>query len=125
MSAPATVPVIPVLVLCLQGRAKADIPEVVGAILVADKDKSNLGVVLSWEDTDSGSRVVFIGMCTEGLVELLDQVGILAVERVALSIGGLLLYRIKVEGGVVCAVVVATVTQAVVLADKNAAAAAR
>lgn len=107
------------------GCAKVGVPEVVGAVLVADKDKSNLGVVLGWEDTDSGSRVMFVGMGTEGLVKLLDQVGILAVERVALSIGGLLLYRIKVEGGVVCAVIVATVTQAVVLADKNATAAAR
>lgn len=49
----------------------------------------------------------------------------MAVERVALSIGGLLLNRIKVESGVVCAVVVAVVTQAVVLADKDAATAAR
>lgn len=49
----------------------------------------------------------------------------MAVERVALSIGGLLLNRIKVESGVVCAVVVAVVTQAVVLADKDAATATR
>lgn len=102
-----------------------DLPEVVGAVLVADKDKGNLGIVLSWEDTDSGSRVVFVGVGTEGLVQLLDQVGILGVERVALSIGGLLLDRIKVEGGVGCAIVVAVVAQVVVLADKDAAAAAR
>lgn len=45
----------------------------------------------------------------------------MAVERVALSVDGLLLDRIEVEGGVVCAVVVAVVAQAVVLADKDAA----
>lgn len=48
------------------------VPEVVGTVLVADKYEGNLGVVLGWEDTDSGSRVVFIGVCTKCLVELLN-----------------------------------------------------
>jgi hypothetical protein len=64
-------------------------------------------------------------VCAKGLVQLLDQVGVLAVERVTLGVGDLLLDRIKVKGGVGCAVVVAVVSQAVVLADQDAAAAAR
>ena len=68
---------------------------------------------------------MFIGVGAESLVELLNQVGVLAVERVALSVRGLLLERIKIEGCVGCAVVVAVVSQAVVLTDQDAATAAR
>jgi hypothetical protein len=68
---------------------------------------------------------VLIGVGAEGLVQLLDQVGVLAIEGMALSVGSLLLNGIEVKGGVGCAVVVAVVSQAVVLADQNAAAAAR
>lgn len=68
---------------------------------------------------------MLIGVGAEGLVQLLDQVGVLAVERMALSVGSLLLNGIEVKGGVGCAVVVAVVSQAVVLADQDATAAAR
>ena len=68
---------------------------------------------------------MFIGVCAKGLVQLLDQVGILAVERVALGIRGLLFDGVKVEGGVVGAVVVTVVAQAVVRADQDTATAAR
>lgn len=126
MCAPTTVPVVPCInFVPSNGGAKVGIPEVVGAVLVTDEYEGNLGVVFGWEDTDSGSRVVFIGVGTEGLVELLDQVGILAVERVALSVGSLLFDGIKVESGVVCTVIVMVVTQAVVLANEDAATAAR
>lgn len=56
----------------LKGCVKVGVPEVVGTVLVADEYEGNLGVILGWEDTDSGSRVVFIGMCTKGLLELLN-----------------------------------------------------
>ena len=98
------------------------VPEVVGAVLVADKYESNLCVILCREDTHGSSRVMFIGVCAKGLVQ---QVGILAVERVALGVRGLLFDGVKVEGGVVGAVVVTAVAQAVVRADQDTATAAR
>jgi len=101
------------------------VPEVVGAVLVADKYESSLCVILCREDTHGSSRVMFIGVCAKGLVQLLDQVGILAVERVALGVRGLLFDGVKVEGGVVGAVVVTVVAQAVVRADQDTATAAR
>lgn len=55
-----------------KGRAKMDVPEIVGTVLVAHEYEGNLGVILGWEDTDSGSRIVFIGVCTQSLVELLN-----------------------------------------------------
>lgn len=104
-------------VLFGRDRDRVDVPEVVGTVLVANEDEGDLGVVLCGEDTDSGRGVVFVGVGAEGFVQLLDQVGVLAVEGMALGVGSLLLERVKVEGGVGCAVVVAVVAQAVVLAD--------
>jgi hypothetical protein len=99
-------------VVLLKGRDgdEACIPEVVGAVLIANEYEGNLRVVLGGEDTGSGGRVVLVGVGAEGLVQLLDQVGVLAVERVALSVGSLLLNQVEIESGVGCAVIVAVVS---------------
>lgn len=82
---------------CQRWRA---VPEVVGAVLVADQHKGNLGVVLSRENANSSGRIVFVGMRAQSLVQALNHVGIRAVQCVALCVGSLLGDGVKVKGGV-------------------------
>lgn len=68
---------------------------------------------------------MLVGVCAECLVQALNQVGVLAVQAVALRVGGLLGDGVKVKGRVGGTVKVAVVFQAVVLADQDTATAAR
>lgn len=66
----------------------AAVPEVLWRVLVGDQDECDGGV--GWVDADGGRGKVF-GRCrAEGLEEGLDEVGVLAFERVLLSVGGFL-----------------------------------
>lgn len=66
----------------------AAVPEVLGRVLVGDKDESDGGV--GRIDAYSGGGKVFGGRGAKGLEEGFDEVGVLPFERMLLGVGGFL-----------------------------------